>query len=269
MRLPMVVGHRGARACAPENSLIGIREAVRQGARLVELDVKLTRDGVPILMHDETLASTAGVGRRVVDTDLADLAALDLLPSFLARHPEAGRAFVALHGAEPVRIPTLEQALGLAEELGVGLDLEIKPCPGRAVETAAVTIAIAHRFWPRYRSPPLLSSFTAASLEVARRTAPDWPRGLLLDRIGPDWRDQADRLDAAFIGVNAERLHPGRVAALRADSRPVLAWTVNRPARARQLWRWGVASIFSDRPALVLEGAQRVPPAAATAARAH
>jgi glycerophosphoryl diester phosphodiesterase len=248
MRLPRIIGHRGARACAPENTLAGIAEAARQGATWVEFDVKLSRDRVPILMHDDDLMATAGVDRKVADTDWTALAALDTLPAFLLRYPEAGRAYFARHGNRRAPIPSLEEALRLALRLGLGVNIEIKPCPGRAVETAVIALGIARLFWPVHRPPPLVSSFSFASLATARQVAPDWPRGLLLDRVPPRWRDLADRLDVATINVDAARLTAHRVWALRAAGRPVLAYTVNHPARARLLLRWGVASVFTDRP---------------------
>ena len=252
MRLPTIIGHRGARASAPENTLAGIAEAARQGARWVEFDVKLTRDRVPILMHDDTLAATAGIDRKVAETDLADLADLDTLPMFLRRYPVAGRSFVVRRGAAPVSIATLEQALRLALELGLGVNIELKPCPGRDVETASIALGIARLVWPGFRPPPLVSSFSIPGLAAARRVAPDWPRGLLLARIGGDWRAQAERLGAATINVDAAQLTHRRVETLRAAQRPVLAWTVDSPARARLLLRWGVASVFTDRPGLLI-----------------
>lgn len=250
-----IIGHRGARAHAPENTLAGLSEAAAQGARWVEFDVKLTRDNVPILMHDETLTATTGVNRRVAETDFADLAGLDTLPNFRLRYPRAGQDFVARHGSSPVRIPSLDAALDLAAKLGLRLNLEIKPCPGREGETAAIALDHALRRWPGTRPPPLISSFSRASLAVAQRAAPDWPRGLLLDRIPSDWLDQAERLEVATINVNAARLTEPMTAMLLAAKRPVLAWTVNQPARARLLFRWGVAGLFTDRPGLLLESA--------------
>ena len=251
MRIPAIIGHRGARACAPENTLAGLAEAARQGARWVEFDVKLTRDNVPILMHDDSLARTTGADRPVAETDFGDLGGLDTLPAFRVRYPEAGRAFVARHGDAPARIPTLEAALRLAARLDLGVNIEIKPCPGRARETAAIALGIARLVWPGSHPPPLVSSFSFEALAVARRVAPDWPRGLLLDRVPPNWRAPIDRLDAATIDVDAAQLTPDRVAALREAGRPILAYTVNAPARARQLFRWGVDAIFTDRPQLL------------------
>ena len=71
LQLPQVIGHRGAMAYAPENTLASFREARRRGARWVEIDVKLTADAVPILMHDASLKRTMGIDRRVAETPRA------------------------------------------------------------------------------------------------------------------------------------------------------------------------------------------------------
>lgn len=253
MRLPTVIGHRGARAHAPENSLAAIAEAADQGAAWIEVDVKLSRDGIPLLMHDEILSTTTdGIG-SVADRDFADLATLDTLAKFRARYPTAGAAFVARHGEAPVRVPSLAQALRLTLERGLGINIELKPCPGREVETAEAGIAVALEGWPKPLPPPLISSFSLPCLDVARRIAPDWPRGLLLDGIRPDWRFLARRVEAASINVNGARLARHRLDALLGFGVPILAWTVNRPEQARKLLRWGTSGIFTDHPALMLD----------------
>ena len=76
-RLPEVIGHRGAAAYAPENTLESIREARGRGARWVEFDAKLTGDGVVILMHDETLDRTTSGHGLVAQTSVRDIVALD------------------------------------------------------------------------------------------------------------------------------------------------------------------------------------------------
>ncbi|MBL6653993.1 MAG: glycerophosphoryl diester phosphodiesterase, partial [Reyranella sp.] len=75
LQLPKVIGHRGAAAYAPENTLDSFREARRRGATWVETDIKLTSDGVPIVMHDESLKRTTGVDRLVARTPRAELPA--------------------------------------------------------------------------------------------------------------------------------------------------------------------------------------------------
>src|SRR4029077_10571609 len=144
--LPAVVGHRGAAAAAPENTLESLRLAARQGAAMVEFDVKLTADGALILMHDDELDRTTTGHGAVAATALADIRALD-----------AGGWFAdAWRGA---RVPTLEAAIGLLEGCGLNANIEIKPCPGRGVETAEGVVACLRRHWPKARPQPLLSSF--------------------------------------------------------------------------------------------------------------
>lgn len=239
LSIPPVIGHRGAKAHAPENTLAGLRTAAAQGAPWVEVDVMLSRDGVPILMHDDTLNRTTS-GRGPVDrADLADIRALD-----------AGAWFAPAFAGE--RVPTLEEALDCALDLGLGLNLEIKPTPGRAVETAEVALDVARRRWPADRPPPLVSSFELSCLETATRLAPDWPRGYLIWKPPPDWAALADHIGAATLNVDQNRLTRATVETFRSAGRPVLAYTVNSPARARELFAWGVAAVFTDTPATIL-----------------
>jgi len=237
--LPRVIGHRGAAAEAPENTLAGFNAAAALGARMVEIDVKLTADGVPILMHDDDLDRTTD-GQGPVRA--APLAAI--------RRFDAGGWFGPAFAGE--RVPTLAEALVMARELGLGLNLEIKPCPGRERETALTALKEARKLWPADRPPPLVSSFAVESLLAAREAVPEWPRGYLIWDRPDDWRDAADAVGAATINVNHEFETPDTIAAYRATGRPVLAYTVNDPDRARALFALGIAAVFSDRPGAML-----------------
>ena len=232
--LPHLIGHRGAKENAPENTLASLREAARQGAAWVEVDVMLTRDRVPVLIHDDTLERTTSGTGPVPGLTLAELKRLD-----------AGSWFDPRFAGETV--PTLEEALALIRDLGLGLNLEIKPYPGQDVATAEAAIATLKRLWPAGR-PLLLSSFEVPCLEVARDLAPDIPRGYLLWDPPADWAAIADRIGAATLNVDQERQTAGTVAAYRATGRPVLAYTVNDPRRAGELFGWGVAGVFTDAP---------------------
>ncbi|EWY42421.1 glycerophosphoryl diester phosphodiesterase [Skermanella stibiiresistens SB22] len=237
--LPKTIGHRGARAYAPENTLAGIRVAADQGARWVEVDVKLSRDGVAILMHDDDVDRTTDGQGAVASMDFAELRKLD-----------AGVRFGPDFAGE--RIPTLEETLALVFELDLGINLEIKPCPGREVETARVTLEVARAMWPADRPPPLISSFEVPSLETARDVAPDWPRGYLIDRRPDDWSAIADRIAATTININQSREDADTIADYLATGRPVLAYTVNDPVKAQALVALGVSSVFTDRPRDIL-----------------
>lgn len=235
LTLPRIIGHRGAAKHAPENTLVSIRMAAHQGATWVEVDVKLSADGVPILMHDDRLDRTTDAKGPVAARSFEELRKLDAGGWF---HP-------AFRGE---RVAALSETLELCLELGLGINLEIKPCPGRAEETAGIALSLALGLWPQDRPPPLVSSFDPVALSMARQVAPAWPIGYLVDRRPADWAAQADALGASTIHVNARRETAATIAEYRATGRPVLAYTVNNPAAAKEVLGWGVAGVFTDTP---------------------
>ncbi|MCC7274434.1 MAG: glycerophosphodiester phosphodiesterase [Alphaproteobacteria bacterium] len=239
VRLPSVVGHRGAAASAPENTLAGLRRALALGVRCVEFDVKLTADGVAILMHDDTLDRTTDGKGRVAATTAAAIRSLD-----------AGAWFAPEFAGE--RVPGFEAAIDLLLETGLDANVEIKPCAGRETETGAAVARILAARWPRDRAPPLLSSFAEASLVAARAAAPALPRGLLVKHVPADWRARLDRLDCATFHCSHRELDAATVAAVRGAGFPMLVYTVNEAERARTLFGWGVDCICSDRPEAIL-----------------
>jgi len=245
--LPPLIGHRGAKDHAPENTLASIREAARQGASWVEVDVKLTADGHPVLMHDEALDRTTDGSGPMAAAPLSAVRALD-----------AGSWFADAFARE--KVPTLEEALDLVLELGLSIDLEIKPCPGRERETAEAALAVAGRIWPASRPAPLVTSFSAAALEAALRARPDWPRGMLFGERPADWAERAARLEAAALIGDQRRLTAAAVREMRSTGRPVLAYTVNDPDRAAEVLGWGADAVFTDRPGTIAqELAERSP----------
>jgi len=78
MPVPLIIGHRGASAVAPENTMAAFREAITVGAHGIEFDVRLTSDGVPVVIHDSTLRRTGGVNQRVADLSWHDLSEVDV-----------------------------------------------------------------------------------------------------------------------------------------------------------------------------------------------
>jgi glycerophosphoryl diester phosphodiesterase len=239
LHLPCVIGHRGAAGAAPENTLAGIRKARELGATWIEFDVKLTRDAHAILFHDDRLERTTDGCGAVAVTSLAEIRRLD-----------AGSWFGAAFRGEPV--PTFEEALAACAELGLGINVEIKPCPGREVETAQVTMATLCEAWPREMPPPLVSSFAPACLRVARELAPELPRGYLAGTLPRRWRELMVEYDCAAMHLNHRRLAPWQRATILAAGVPVVLYTVNDGARARRLLAAGVTAVITDRVDLVL-----------------
>ncbi|MGQ0551791.1 MAG: glycerophosphodiester phosphodiesterase [Planctomycetota bacterium] len=232
---PPLIGHRGARKHAPENTLAGLRCAADFGVSWVEFDVKLSRDGVALLMHDETLERTTNGRGRVADTAWSTIAALDAGARF-------GPRFVG------ERVPTLAQTVELLDELGLGANVEIKPCPGREVETGRLVATELARLWPARLPAPVLSSFSEAALEAARAAAPQLARGLLVGALPLDWQARAERLGCIAVHCGARELTAEQVRAVKQAGYPLLVYTVNDAAQAAQLRAWGVDSLVTDDP---------------------
>ncbi len=237
--VPPLIGHRGAAAVAPENTVAGLRAAAAAGARWVEVDAKLTRDGVVVLMHDERLNRTTSGSGDVARHTAVEIAALD-----------AGAWFGP--GFTGTGVPTLGEAIATLAELGLGANIEIKPCPGRGAATAEAVAAILAKSWPAQLPPPLLSSFDRDALAAARDAAPGLAIGLLAERLPHDWHEAAARYGCASIHLDHRHVSATEIAAVRDAGLAVLLYTVNEAARAAQLWAMGATAVFTDDPGRLL-----------------
>lgn len=237
-RLAPVIAHRGASADAPENTLAALRIAAAAGAKWVEFDVKLSRDGHCVLLHDDLLDRTTDGRGEVARYDLAELRKLDAGGWFSRR----------FHGE---LVPTLEEALALCIDIDLDINLEIKPCPGRQHETAIRVVEALHRHWPAGRPWPLISSFAIASLEEVRTLAPEMPRGLLIGRPTRRALGMLDRLACSTLHCDAKRASAELVRQLTDSGRSLLCYTVNDASRALRLLEMGVRAVFTDRPDMI------------------
>jgi glycerophosphoryl diester phosphodiesterase len=239
--LPQVVGHRGAASYAPENTLEGLHSAAGMGIEWVEFDVKLTKDGVPILFHDDKAERTTSGSGKIAEMSLADIQELDAGDWF-------GESYTG------VKVPTLEEALDVIIDLGLAINMEIKPCAGREVETAEVALDTLSRIWDEDQRV-IISSFSDVSLEVARDMCPIWARGYLIDEIPENWKEMAAHLKATTVNINGNNPAINRdfVEQIIDAGYGVLAYTINDPMRAQQLIAWGVDGVFSDVPDVIAE----------------
>lgn len=240
IKLPKIIGHRGACGYAPENTLESIKTAADMGCTWVELDVKLTRDDVAIIFHDDELDRTSNGSGPVMNATYEEI-----------RQLEAGSWFADSFAG--IKIPTLEETLELLIDLDLGLNLEIKPCPSREVVTAEAALDILSRYWDE-TDKLLISSFSHVSLETAKEMAPEWHRGLLLDDEWPEnWAELAGYLEPASININGNKVDREQVEAIIDLGKPILAYTINDPQRFRTLQSWGVDGVFTDVPDVIKE----------------
>jgi glycerophosphoryl diester phosphodiesterase len=195
----------------------------------------LTGDGVPVLFHDDSLKRLVGLDVLMAETPYGTVATLD-----------AGSWFDPDFAGEP--IPTLEAALALTEELGVHPNIEIKPTPGRDVDTAEAVVEVTGRCWNHGRPPPFISSFSRMSLAAAKVLRPQWPRGCIVHEIPADWPVALQALDCTSFHVNCKYLDWQAVAMVKGAGYKVAAFTVNSGTQARELIDAGVDSVITDRP---------------------
>jgi glycerophosphoryl diester phosphodiesterase len=242
-RLPPVMAHRGAAAHAPENTLAAVRKTAAGGITWIEFDVMLTGDGVPVLFHDDCLERITGRDALMAATRYADLDGLD-----------AGSWFDPAFAGEPV--PSLAAALELFLEAGLHPNIEIKPTPGRDVETAVAALEVVRGIWPRDRPGPLVSSFSRMSLAAARALAPAWPRALIAWEVPTDWQTALQALGCAAFHVSEAALGWETISLIKTAGYEVAAFTVNDPERAVELFGSGIDCVISDDPERMLSAYQ-------------
>ncbi len=239
LRLPAVMGHRGAAGLAPENTLAGFRRAAALGVTWVELDVRLSADGVAVLSHDESLARATGLRRKVGRLLHADIEGLD-----------AGAWFGESFRGET--LPTLAQALRLLAQLNVGVNIEVKRHEGQETRVMNAVAGALADAWPTVLVPALISSFDPAIVAAAQHRLPDLPRALIAERLPRTWRSLADSLACSAIHLNWKAANDGRISAIHAAGLGVAVYTVNEAPIARRLWAMGVDCVITDRPDVLM-----------------
>ena len=224
MSYTRVLGHRGASGEAPENTLRAFALAAEQGADGIELDTQPSADGVPVVMHDETVDRTTDGQGRVTDLPLAALTALD-----------AGQG---------ESTPTLAAALELARGR-LFVDIEIKD---RGIEPAIANL-IARLDMAEQVA---ISSFHPASLAAMREVAPHLPRWLLSVAWSPVTLETALALGAAGVAPRASQVDAAMVAMARRHDLAVVTWTVNDEGQMAALLGLGIDWLITDFPARAL-----------------
>ncbi len=237
----LVIAHRGASADAPENTIEAIELAVEQGCDAFECDVRITRDGVPVLMHDPTLTRTTGHEGDVRHLSLDEVQAVD-----------AGSQYVDAAEGHPyrergIRVPVLREVLRSFPTIPLIIEIKDPEAQGAVAELllaeGAVDRCVVASFKPHaleaFRRPPFLVGGDRREILKlylkGRVGLPVTPRGLMF-AIPDYWKGLVEL---------------PRVSVVRAAKRlgcPVHVWTVDDPARAQTLCRRGVSGILTNRP---------------------
>jgi glycerophosphoryl diester phosphodiesterase len=248
----LVVAHRGASTVAPENTVPAFEAAIEAGADVIELDVRLTADGVPVILHDPDVSATTGGAGLLHTLSLAEVKGL---------RRSAG-------GSGGHEIPTLAEALeAIARSPDVGADLDIKNIPGEPAfdspEEAILRATLEAVEEVAFPGPVLVSSFNWITIERCKQLAPEVPTGFLtVAAVDP-------HAALAYARQHGHEFVLPHVAALlkagerfvetaHGDGVRIGTWTVDDEEDLGRLFAWGVDAVASNHPALAVAVRDRV-----------
>ena len=248
---PAVIGHRGARGHAPENTIFGFERALELGADALELDVRATRDGVIVVMHDATVDRTTDGSGRVEELSWDEIRGLD-----------AGHSFMSAAGELPYRrrgigVPRLREVFERFPSIPILI--EIKPGVAKVAVRVAELIAELDR-----SECTMAASFHTGAIRALRENSPQLATGASRQEVLRFIGLSRVRLSGLFNPACEALIVPERKGRIYVTNRPLrraaaerglrlFVWTVNQPAEIRRLLEQGVDGIVTDYPERVRE----------------
>lgn len=229
----LIAGHRGDRAAAPENTLPALQAALDSAMDFVETDIQLTADGVPVLIHDETVDRTTDGSGAVADLTFAQLRALD-----------AGSWYSPRFAGVP--IPSLDEFLAVFAASEKQAMLELKGYwdveEVRLVSTMVREAGVENRI--------SFASFDFTTIMNLREVAPQVPRIIIMRDIPADPVGLAEFFGAIAILTSPASLEadPHAVEAMHSAGLGLLLYTLNSTERWSEALALGVDGIVTDRP---------------------
>ena len=255
-RLPLIIGHRGSSALAPENTLAAFRRAIADGADGIEFDVRLSSDGVAVVIHDPTLERTGLLKRRVSHLTATDLQTTDVGSWFGKSRSGHGLPDVEEFADETV--PLLSQVFELFQENDNRLYLEMKADQGMGDELAAEVVRSIHQ--AGFRERVVVECFDIELIKKVKtidsgiRTAALFERKLsqpsaLFRRHLPEIAQEAGADEIALHHSLARRRIIEQ--ALRLNQQ-VVVWTVDDPIWVGKARTLEIAALITNNPSILI-----------------
>lgn len=217
------IAHRGASGKHPENTLLSFQKAIDLNVDMIEMDVRVSGCGTPVIIHDETVSRTTGGRGKVRNKNIASLKKLD-----------AGNG---------QQIPTLSEALNLIDGR-CGINLELASC-GSGILTAR-SLEASHGIWDSI----VVSSFLIKELIEFHAQLPRIRLSYLTDDLNLKDMEKISLLPFYSINMNKDFLNKFVVDWLHGLSFQVFSFTVNTKEERRLMGNWGVDGVFTDYPEL-------------------
>jgi len=244
----IVIAHRGASAYAPENTMPAFEKAVEMEAEMIELDVLLSKDGVPVVFHDAKLNKKSTGKGLVSDYTLAELKKLDAGSWF-------SKDFTG------TRIPTLDEVLAYAAGK-ISVNIEIKTEAVAENKNSGVeekSIALVRKYG--MEDHVIFSSFDYRAVKRLKEFAPEIPAALLYEEkqsAGMSPVELTAKFKTDAFNCSYRQLSAKWMKSLLEANIPVFVYTVNDEKRMKKLITRGVTGIFSDKPDLLRRQAEKI-----------
>ncbi len=250
--MPLIIGHRGASAHAPENTLTAFQMAIDAGADGVEFDVQLAKDGVPVVIHDATLKRTGGQNVAVADLTSRQLAKIDIGSWFNKKYPKRANTDFAME-----TVPTLAKLLQLLKGHDGFIYIELKATDAdyRDLAKAVCDVIRDSPLLPRI----IVKSFKLAAIPEIRHHLPEVQTAAL---FAPQIMDYLRRRKyiiamAREFGAHQISLHHSlvtkKLTTLATQAlMPVTIWTADNPKWIKRCQKLGIGALITNDPAALL-----------------
>ena len=240
LSLPKLIGHRGVKNLAPENTLDSIELAHKLGLKWVEVDVKITKDKIPIILHDDSLDRTTNSNGLVIDFLYEEIKALD-----------AGSFF--FNYKTNIFIPTLEDIFNFCIKHEMGINIELKPNKGFEIDNVKAISKIISKY--QDLSNFYFSSFDLKSLLEMKKIFPNFYYGLLIDNFDTTCSLQeyikiCNNYNFFNFGLNKKIINYEIINEIEKNNLIITTFSDKniKLIEANDLWQLGVTSIFIDDP---------------------
>jgi glycerophosphoryl diester phosphodiesterase len=241
MPVPLIIGHRGASAVAPENTMAAFREAIAVGANGIEFDVRLASDGVPVVIHDSTLRRTGGVNQRVAELSWQEISKVDVGSWFAPRFANE-------------TVPSLAELFELFNTNELALYLEMK-CDSswehRPLAEACARMINEHALKERV----VVECFQLPALQILKEIDPEIKTAALFDRTFTDQSviTRANETGAMAVALHHRLARKGLVEKAKQAGLHVAVWTVDDPIWIDRCRSIGIDALITNDPARMLK----------------
>ena len=240
INLPKLIGHRGVKGLAPENTLQSINQAIKLNIKWIEIDVKISKDRIPFLLHDNKLERTTSGKGSPINYKYSELCKLD-----------AGLWFDKKY--KNLYLPTLKEVLNLCSEKNIGVNIELKPNKGfeEANVEAIIELIKKHKFGCQY----FFSSFDWFSIIKIRKLLPESYVGILIDSFDQKKNinkilSMCNKYNFFSCGFNIKIISDKIIKLCKNYGILTTVYSSQNIEKneADELWNLGIDSIFVDNP---------------------